>query len=65
MPMDPNHPDRDTDESLLDHATPERQDMDDLVADGMDDEANVTPEEDGVAEEEAVRPGRPLPLERE
>ena len=53
--MDPNHPARDTDESLLDNATPERQDMDELVADGLEDEANVTPEEDRAAEEAAVR----------
>ena len=54
--MDPNHPGRDADESLLDHASPERQDFEELVPDGMEDEANVTPDDEHSAEEEAMHP---------
>lgn len=41
--------------SRLRHDTPERQDFDDIVPDGMVDEANVDPDGDRPAEEEAVR----------
>lgn len=42
-------------ESRLRTDTPERQDVDELVADGMEDEANVDPDGDGMTEEDAVR----------
>jgi hypothetical protein len=52
--------------SRLDHSTPERHDMDEFVADGLDDEANVTPDLDAPAEEVAVRIARESsPDERE
>jgi hypothetical protein len=51
---DPDDPER----SRLDDSTPERHDMDEYVADGMEDEANVTPDLDAPAEEVAVRIGR-------
>jgi hypothetical protein len=65
--VDPNHPGRDADESLLDRGTPERQDMDELVPDGMEDESNVTPDPEAAAEESAVRVENPepIPVERE
>ena len=42
-------------ESELDQSTPERQTIDDLVPDGMEDEANVTPEPVLAPEEQAMR----------
>lgn len=44
--------------SRLDSSTPERHDIDEFVPDGMEDEANVTPDLDPAAEEAAVRIGR-------
>lgn len=41
--------------SRLDDATPNRHDMDEFVADGLEDEANVTPDLDPAAEDAAVR----------
>lgn len=41
--------------SRLRHDTPERQDFDDIVPDGLVDEANVDPDGDRAAEEEAMR----------
>lgn len=56
----------DLERSRLDRGTPERHDMDEFVADGLEDEANVTPEEDPAAEDVAVRISRDLaPDERE
>lgn len=45
---------QDSDRSRLDESTPERQDMDELVADGLEDDSNVSPEPEPSAEEEAV-----------
>jgi hypothetical protein len=65
--VDPNHPGKDADESLLDRGTQERQDIDELVPDGLDDEANVTPDPDLAAEESALRVAdqAAAPVERE
>jgi hypothetical protein len=48
---------RDLERSRLDNATPNRHDMDEFVPDGLEDEANVTPELDPAAEEAAMRTG--------
>ena len=42
-------------ESRLRSDTPERQDVDELVADGMDDEANVDQDGAGTTEADAIR----------
>jgi|GEM_PF-3712427 len=56
----------DLEASRLDHATPERHDIDELVPDGLEDEANVTPDGERAAEDVAVRIAREsAPDERE
>lgn len=57
---------RELERSRLDDSTPNRHDMDEFVADGLEDDANVTPDLDPAAEDAAVRIARDSsPDERE